>query len=152
MPRKKSKADSVNQVIETLIRDRDRREVLRIGMREYTVIEPDGSMTTRKVSEYITTMDGIAWSPLMLLKDPPLTIAICHVCRNPRPSWFRRVRPSHGLVTTPNTVYCVDCANVVCGLHRQLGSDGCWRCPPCAKRFKRRTRIQRVLFALAEDE
>ena len=51
----------VVQVSELVIRDSN-GEVLRVGGGETTITEPDGTVSTTKVTDCIQTVDGLSWS------------------------------------------------------------------------------------------
>jgi len=153
MPQNNPPIPGRNKQIVNVVRDRHGRVILRMGVEETTVFQPDGSVTTSRDSENIQLVDGSVYNPAMSMgAKPVMLIAVCEDCRSPR-TLFERA--SHGLCSREAGHVCPDCGRFVCPKHAKNGlSDGQVRCRRCAARFIRRKRVVGVLkwlFFKSED-
>ena len=150
MARGQGNTPSINRFIQTTIHDADGEPVLVIGMREFTVIEADGTICEYKYGDNIVLEDGLVWNPSMMMQANPVLLATCTACRKQPPSLFRRRRTLHGLVGEHNARVCADCGAVSCPRHCRLIGQR-WRCLPCSRRH-RILRAIRPLFFSREEE
>lgn len=132
--------------IENAIYDQDGEVICVVGLKEYAVQEPDGSISLHKRSQNIETVDHQIWNPSMAMGPKPILLGCCVICRSGSFSMFKRNRPSHGLCTLKNGRLCTDCGLFVCPHHRKVGSDGRARCPRCARNRRVRGLLTWVFF------
>jgi len=128
-----------DQQVETIIRDLNGEEILRVGMRVYTTVLPDGTLQEHKASDAIELVDGLVWNPSFMTrqKDPILVVA-CSLCRNPPRLMFRTEQPSHGMCSAENAKPCANCGLMCCPKHaRRLAQEQdavyCLKCLPFVK-------------------
>lgn len=150
MANHQSQNPSTNQSTTTVIWDANGQPVIAIGLNEYIVSQPDGSMESRRLSHNIILVDGTAWNPGMLTSNPPIYIGICEQCRTFSVSGLRVRRPSHGLTTLARAKICAGCGTLCCPHHRKLGSDNKWRCLSCSKRHAAGWLLKRIFFMKKE--
>ena len=129
----------------TEIRDMTGEVILEISMEETRIRMPDGSVVSQRSSTSIRTAGGAIWSPLQWMARPPRHVGICDQCRHPKFSFFRRERPTHGIVLLKQAKLC-ECGMLCCPKHRRLGSDGVWRCPACAKKHMAKEALLSIFF------
>jgi hypothetical protein len=140
----------VNRTVHAVIHDAHGRPVLVIGTREFTIIEPDGTISEYQESDSIQLVDGLAWSPAMMSQANPILLTSCAACRNPPVSLFLgRAHPTHGLLAVRNARVCVECGTVCCPQHRRLSGEH-WRCIPCWRKHGLKG-ILRPLFFRREE-
>jgi len=133
------------QQVLTVVYDVYGEPILTIGLHEYAV-QANNTTTLRKIAQNITTVDGLAWNPMMALRPhDPIQLAVCEFCRHPEVRFLYRESPTHGLVTLPNARQCVGGCGITCPRHRELGADRRPRCLRCARRY-RLWRFFRPLF------
>jgi hypothetical protein len=135
-----------NQNTITTITDVNGEVVAEVRQNEYLVIQPDGSFESYTHYRYMTLVDGSSWSPQMMWQKPAIFVGVCGICR--KPSLFRR--RTHGLVMLARARLC-ECGILCCPRHRVLCSDGCWRCPGCARRFRLKSLIKPLFFEKVEE-
>ena len=132
----------------TILRDVNGGELLRIGMRTYSVMLPGEAFVERRISDNLETVDGISWNPSMLQQNNPILLAACGACR--RGSALRR--PNHGLCTVRNARMCIACGVVCCPRHGRLCQDRHFRCLSCTRLFRLRRLVRPIFFARIEDD
>ena len=141
---------AVNRSVQTVMHDENGNPILIIGMREFTVIEPDGTVSEHKIGDSILLQDGLAWNPSLATGADPVLLTACSICRNPPVAFFRRHRSGNHLLAVRNSRTCVDCGAVVCSAHRRL-SGGHWRCLKCARWYRFKRLIRPIFFSLHEE-
>jgi hypothetical protein len=136
-----------DQKILTDIYDPAGNLIATMGMHEYSVPLPNGSVEVHKRAQCIATVDGLAWSPMMALRQhDPILVVLCDSCRHPEISLFRRPPATHGLCTIQNAQQCVSCGKTVCPRHRRIGTDGEPRCRRCARWFWLKCLLRPIFF------
>lgn len=121
---------------------------------QYLIHEPDGSMTSRSEGSTIELVDGTQWSPAQAaMKDNPIRVGVCQLCREPPYQFPFRAKPRHGIVSLRRAKRCAGsgCGRLLCPQHRKMGSDGRWRCTVCARRHWWRMLVLRLFFSFEED-
>jgi len=147
MARQQFQVPPAKQQIQALIYGRDGKPILTIGMEEYAVLEPDGSVSVRKIGENLVTEDGQVWNASMMMGNKPILLGLCELCRDPAWSLLHGKRQSHGLVTQRGGTLCAgDCGRLLCPRHRTRCRDGKYRCRACARRFRIKDFLHRLLF------
>ena len=140
----------VNHFVSTAIHDLYGVLVLLITLRDFTVFEPDGTVSQYKHNDSVQLVDGLEWSPGIMVGGEPILLTVCPTCRNPPVSFFRYERATHGLLSVRNARVCVNCGIVTCPRHRRL-IGGRWRCLSCA-RWYRVKRVVRPIFFSSHEE
>ena len=138
---------STNQSTKTVIWDANGQAVIAIGLDEYIITKPDGSIESHRYSHNIVLVDGTSWNPGMLTANPPIYIGVCEQCRGFSVSLLGIRKPSHGIMTLARAKLCTDCGTPCCPRHRKLGSDNKWRCP---KGHTAGQLLKRIFFAREE--
>ena len=141
---------AVNRSVQTIIHDEVGNPILIIGMWEFTVVEPDGTVSEHKHGDSIQLVDGLAWNPSMMAGANPILLTTCPTCRNPPVSLFKHERSNHGLLSVRNARVCADCGTVTCPRHRRL-IGGHWRCLRCARWYRLKRLIRPIFFSLREE-
>lgn len=146
MARQNFNIPPAKQKIQTIIYGKDGRPILTIGMEEYAVQEPDGSMSVRKISQNLVLEDGQAWNPSMMMGNKPILLGVCEHCRDPAPSLLQHRRPSHGLVALHRAKLCADCGQLLCPRHQERCRDKKYRCSTCARKSAIKGLLRRLFF------
>ncbi|MCY2950834.1 MAG: hypothetical protein NTU53_02525 [Planctomycetota bacterium] len=115
-----------------VIRDEDGAPVVLIGTHEITCQTHD-EIQVFKQFDTIQLADGSCMGVASLLGKTAADLGICRLCRNPPYTFPSRRKTIHGLVRLDRAHTC-SCGAVICTRHAKLGSDGQWRCIPCARR------------------
>lgn len=123
--------------------------VMEVRDEESLVTGSDGSITSYNRMSNIQLVDGSVWNRHMLLK-PPVYLGVCESCRHPDISFWRRQRPTHGLVAMHRAKLCADCGRLCCPAHRKLGKDQRWRCLACHTRYRLGRLLRPVFFERKE--
>lgn len=134
-----------NQRTTTILRDVNGEIILEIGLEEFIVRLPDGSITFYRRSDNIQLVDGTQWNPGFLTTNPPIYIGVCEQCRKFSVSLSHRHSPNHGLVALSRAKLC-ECGLLCCPAHHHLCSDGRWRCSSCAKKYTVKELIKSIFF------
>lgn len=114
-----------------VIRDEAGTPVVLIGTHEITC-QTNGEIQVFKQFDTIVLADGSCVGVASLLGKPGIDLGLCRLCRNPPYTFPHRRRPTHGLVRLDRAHTC-SCGAVICTRHAKFGSDGRWRCIPCAR-------------------
>lgn len=132
----------------------DLQEIITVGSEEYSVTNPDGSISIQKKYTSIVLVDDTTWSPQQGLRaNDPVLLAVCRTCRRGITDKKHHELSTHGLLQAANARRCEgDCAETCCPRHRQLCSDGKVRCLACARRYKRWAWAHDLLRALFWEE
>jgi len=138
------------QEIHTVIKNRHGQEILTIGMEEYAVKDPDGTISVRKVSQNIELVDGTIWNPSMMLGDKRILIGVCSLCREASMNPLHPRTPSHGLVAIKHAKVCAGCGQLLCPSHQVVCADHRRRCPRCARKHSIKHFFHRLFFKLEE--
>jgi len=134
---------TANKVV---FRDMDGHPILELEyFTDVPQVTPAG-MVAQKRSEGIEGVDGNLLTMAILLAKPPVALAVCAECRTPRRSWFRRQKPSHGVLLAKNSHACEGCHCRFCHRHSELCSDGKWRCHGCAVKFRAKRLLTSIFF------
>ncbi len=141
----------MNRFVQSDFYDADGQLVLTIGMSEFTVLAPDGTISEYKRGSSIQLVDGLAWNPSMTSQAKPILLTSCSTCRSPPISLFRRERATHGLLSVGNAHVCVDCGQVTCPRHGRA-IRGNWRCLRCSRLHRSWRAVRPIFFAREEDE
>ena len=142
---------NVNQIVETVIRDVAGTPIFQCNSHEYTVFEPSGAVSIRKISDNMVLEDDVVWNPAMLAGRRPVRVVVCAVCRRPSRRGLRLVAGSHGLCTEANASRCATCRRMLCPKHTCRCADDEARCPTCARSFKHRLWLKSVFFERVES-
>ena len=136
----------------TEVADRYGTVICRVGSSGYIVTDGYGQKHQFHTTSNITLSDGSAWNPLMM-KNPGIFIGVCESCRNPKFSIWRNERPTHGLTALHTATRCADshCHILCCPRHSILCSDGCYRCPDCAKSYNGFSWLKKLFFKTEEQ-
>ena len=119
-----------------VFRDADRNVILELEyFSDVAHVSPNG-IVAQKISECIEGVDGVLLTMAVLLAKPPVALAVCARCRNPGRRWFRKGKPSHGILLAKNARTCAACHAQFCKRHAKQCSDGNWRCRRCAFWFR----------------
>ena len=140
-----------NQITQTVLWDKVGTIVLAVGLAEYVVTHPDGSIESHRLSHNIALVDGTWWNPGMLTANPPVYIGLCDQCRTYTASLLGVSKPTHGVLTLARGKLCATCGTLCCPAHRKLGQDNKWRCLRCAK-VNTVGHLLRSLFFYKEEE
>lgn len=135
----------ISQVTQSVVWDRQGREVVCFTAGEWTLVLGDGSIEHRKTNETLALEDGSAWAPAMAFAQNPVHAACCDICRDPPFGFLRRERRSHGLVRLERAKTCV-CGACTCPRHRQRCSDRRYRCPRCYRKWRFRQLLLGIFF------
>ena len=146
MPQPNFQSAPVISQTDSVIRDGNGEEILRIGASEFTVRAGDGSVRRHKVSENIVLADGTNFNVGMMYTNPPIQIGVCSLCRRPPYSFPFRDARSHGLVRLTRARTCT-CGALCCMKHCKLCSDNRFRCLRCVRRWSWKEAILCVFFA-----
>ena len=130
---------SVNRFGQTLAFDVRGRPILTITSRQFTVMEPNGTVSVHEEDEWIQLVDHVMWSPSLLAGPHPVLLAVCEACRKPPVS-------SHGCLSVRNCRVCVDCGTGTCARHRKL-IDGHWRCLTCTRGYRIKNFLRSLFFS-----
>ena len=129
-----------------VIRDVDGNPILELEyFSDVPQITPAG-IVTQKRSEGIEGVDNELITASTLLARPAVALAVCAECRHPRRRWFRRQKPSHGILLAKNSHACEGCHSRFCHRHSELCSDGKWRCHSCAGKFRGKRFVTSIFF------
>ena len=134
----------ITRITDTVIRDINGEEVLRISTTKMTVRLPDGSVETHTSHDNIITVDGSTWNFAMLAAK--IYLAVCPLCRRPPYTFPFSKRPNHGLLRLSRAKTCV-CGALCCAAHRKLCLDGRWRCLRCARRYSLGIALKSIFFS-----
>ena len=113
-------------------------------------VTPAG-IVAQKRSEGIEGVDGHLLTAAILMAKPPVALAVCAECRNPRRRWLRLQKPSHGILLAKNSHACEGCHSRFCHRHSELCSDGKWRCHRCAGKFRAKRFVTSIFFREERD-
>lgn len=131
----------------SILRDINGTPLITIDSTEYSVIQPDGTISVQKNYTSIVLVDGTTWNPRDAYREKdPVTLAVCTFCRRGAAGWFRQEAPTHGLLSSANAERCATCGETCCPRHRERCADGEPRCRPCARRFRRRRFLTAIFF------
>jgi len=126
--------------------------ILQVVSGQYLVTTPDGTVTSRSVGSTIELVDGTQWSPAQAaVKDNPIRVGVCILCRHPPYQFPRRQKPRHGLVSLRRAKRCASCGRLICPHCRKMRTDGKWRCIVCYRRHWWRMLLLRLFFSFEED-
>ncbi len=151
MARQQFNIPPAKQQIQTVIYGKDGNPILTVGIEEFAVQEPDGSISVRKVSQNIILEDGQAWNPSMMMGNKPILVGVCEICRNPYWGFPFREKSSHGLVALGRATRCAGrCGRLLCTRHRIRCRDRRYRCKPCARRFALKRFFLKLFFTYEE--
>ncbi|MGD2111548.1 MAG: hypothetical protein PVI86_19400 [Phycisphaerae bacterium] len=146
MPQPNFQGAPVISQTDSVIRDKNGEEILRIGAGEFTICYPDGRIERHKVSTNIILTDGTNFNVGMMYANPPVQVGVCSLCRHPPYSFPIRQAASHGLVRLTRARTCT-CGTLCCVRHCKLCTDGRFRCLRCARKWSWKEVISRVFFA-----
>ena len=135
--------------IESVIYDQKGEIICAIGLKEYAVVDPNGTISIRKCSQNIETVDHQIWNPAQAMGPKAILLGVCTLCRQESFSLFTRKPPSHGLCTLKNGRLC-ECGLFICPHHRKVGSDGVARCPRCARKRRIKGFLTRIFFSTGD--
>jgi hypothetical protein len=133
---------------DTVVRDTDGEEVVRLSATEFTVRYPDGRLESRKLHENLVLCDGTSFNASMLFANPPVQIGVCRYCRRPPYRFPWREAPTHGVLRLTRARTCSGhrCAVLCCSRHRMLCSDGRYRCLRCSRRWAWKEFVLGIFF------
>jgi len=134
----------------SILRDINGAVILEIGLDDYLLQHPDGSISQHRVSDNIQLVDGLIWNPGMLITKPPTYVGICHLCRHPPFVGLRREPATHGIVSLARAKMCFRCGILCCPRHRRNVS-GKWVCLSCAGKSHIKDFFLSLLFRSEED-
>ena len=137
----------------TILEDLDGQPLITIDSTEYSVLQPDGTVSVQSNRTLIVLVDGTTWNPAMAARQKdPVLLAICATCRRGVRGWLHAEAPTHGILAASNaTPRCYDCGETCCPRHRRRCRDGQFRCPACARRAHRRLFLRSVFFVKSEE-
>ena len=130
---------TINRIGQTTVYDTKGRPILALTARQFTVMNPDGTITVYDIGDWIQLMDGLMWNPALLAQANPVLLTVCEACRKPPTS-------AHGCLSVRNCRVCIDCGRGTCARHRKL-VGGHWRCLSCARMYRFKRFIQSLFFA-----
>jgi hypothetical protein len=131
----------------TILQDVDGQPLITIDSNEYSVMQPDGTVSVQTNRTSIVLVDGTTWSPAMAHRqNDPVMLAVCATCRRGVNEWFHHELPTHGLLAGSNAERCCECGETCCPRHRRRCSDDQVRCLVCARRFRRWAFVRSILF------
>jgi hypothetical protein len=137
----------------TILQDLDGQPLITIDSTEYSVLQPDGTVSVQSNRTLIVLVDGTTWNPAMAAREKdPVLLAVCATCRRGVHDWFHEEPPTHGLLAASNaTPRCYDCGEICCPRHRKRCRDGEFRCRACARRAWWWLFLYYVFFAKSEE-
>ncbi len=109
---------------------------------ELTEEQDDGALSSVRTIRAEECADGELMATVPRPRDAWVA---CHECRNPTRSLFRREVPSHGILRKHNAHQCT-CGRYFCPRHSTKGSDGIWRCRPCARKAALRSFLAAIFL------
>jgi hypothetical protein len=129
----------VTSSLNSLLVGVDLQPIISVGNEEYSVTNPDGSISIQKKYTSIVLVDDTTWNLLQALRaNDPILLAVCRTCRRGVTARKHYEPPTHGLLQAANARRCEgDCAETCCPRHSRLCSDGKVRCLVCARRYNR---------------
>ncbi len=134
-----------NNLFRTVLRDEDGTIILEIIAGESLLTEPDGSITHIHDNTSIKLVDGPLWYP----GKPNVDVGVCSFCRKPPWKFPVRDKPTHGIVSLPNTKHCT-CGKLLCPRHTHNSTDHKFRCPVCQRKYQFRHTLW-FLFTATEE-
>lgn len=138
--------------VRTNLVDLDGRAIVTFDLSEYSILQPDGTVSVQKNSTLMVLADGTTWNPAMAMRaNDPVLLAVCPTCRRGVHGWFHSEPPTHGILAAANaTPRCYDCGETCCPHHRRLCRDNHSRCVACARRAAWRLFWRDVFFTQSE--
>lgn len=151
MPQGPFNVPPVDADILNVLKDFDGSDILRLGVKEYEIVNPDSSRKTFKINESIRLVCGRTFNFADLARKDAVYLAVCHFCRNTQFSIWRREEATHGIMALENAKSCEECGMLLCPKHVAQYKDGKWRCQPCAKKNSIK-RFFRAIFYSSREE
>lgn len=130
---------TINRFGQTTVYDIKGRVILEVTSRQFTVMEPNGTVSVHEQGDWIQLVDGLMWNPALLAQANPVLLTVCEACR-------RWPGSSHGCMSLMTCRVCIDCGAGTCARHRRL-IGGHWRCLSCARLYRLKRFIRALFFS-----
>jgi hypothetical protein len=136
-----------NQRTTTVLRDLNGEVILEIGLEEYIVRQPDGSIVFYRRSDNLRLVDGLQWNPGFLTANPPIFVGICHQCRTHSIPGLQVGNPSHGIASLARCKICAGCGTLSCPNHSRISPwDFRWRCLSCNRKHTVKETFKSIFY------